>query len=64
MARPRMDWTGPMLFVALAYGSSWGWLFLVPQLPIPLWTPQRAADQKQGHEVRVSPPTTSHPVTL
>jgi len=38
VARPRMDWTGPAVFVVLAYGVSWGWLFLVPHLGIPLWT--------------------------
>jgi len=33
-----MDWTGPLVFVALAFGISWGWMFAVPHLGIPLWT--------------------------
>ena len=32
-----MDWKGPAQFVALAFAISWGWLFLVPHLGIPLW---------------------------
>jgi membrane protease YdiL (CAAX protease family) len=33
-----MDWIGAIVFVLLAFGLSWGWLFAVPHLNIPLWT--------------------------
>jgi membrane protease YdiL (CAAX protease family) len=33
-----MDWTGAIIFVVVAYGLSWGWLFAVPHLNIPMWT--------------------------
>jgi membrane protease YdiL (CAAX protease family) len=38
VAGRRVDWTGAIVFVLLAYGLSWGWLFLVPHIGIPLWT--------------------------
>lgn len=34
----KIEWTGAVVFVALAYGISWGWMFLVPHIGIPLWT--------------------------
>ena len=38
MTRGRVNWTGAVLFVVLAYMFSWGWLFAVPYLGVPLWT--------------------------